>query len=180
MSTTENMTNIQAESTNLFTVSSDRQKLIQYNVSPFAEIWENKETSAKSLYSTQKFDPGDIITEIEITKYVDEPNYLSVQVDEAEYIMLKPEYLQYINHSCEPNVFFDTKNMQVVCLKTIEVGEAMTFFYPSTEWSMKQPFDCLCGAIQCLGKIQGAAYLSPDISQKYKLNEHITNKIKKH
>ena len=174
------MTNIQAESTNLFTVSSDEQKLRKYNVSSFAEIWENKETSAKSLHATQKFSHDDIIAEIKITKYVDKPSYLSVQVDGAKHIMLKPEYLQYINHSCDPNVFFDTKNMQVICLKQIQVGDAMTFFYPSTEWSMTQPFDCLCGAAQCLDKIQGAAYLPPDIVRVYKLNEHITNKIEKH
>ncbi len=174
------MTNIQTESTNLFTVSSDQQKLRKYNVSSFAEIWENKETSAKSLHSTRKFFPEDIITEIKITKYVDKPSYLSVQIDEAKHIMLKPEYLQYINHSCDPNVFFDTKNMQVVCLKSIEIGDAMTFFYPSTEWSMTQPFDCLCGSTKCLDKIQGAAYLSTDISKLYQLNEHITNKIKTH
>jgi len=174
------MTNSKVKSTNLFTVFSDEQALRKYNISPFAKIWENKETSAKSLHSTQTFSPGDIITQIKITKYVTQPNYLSVQIDEAKYIMLKPEYLQYINHSCDPNVFFDTKNMQVVCLKPIEVGDAMTFFYPSTEWSMTQPFDCLCGATQCLEKIQGAAYLAPDISKMYKLNEHITNKIKKH
>ncbi|MGB3637111.1 MAG: SET domain-containing protein-lysine N-methyltransferase [Rivularia sp. (in: cyanobacteria)] len=171
------MTNNQVKSTNLFTVFSDDRALIKYNVSSFAEIWEDKETSAKSLHSTNKFSPGDIITQIKITKYVDRPSYLSVQIDEAKHIMLKPEYLQYINHSCDPNVFFDTKNMQIVCLKPIEVGEAMTFFYPSTEWSMTQQFDCLCGSAKCLKKIQGAAYLSPDIYKIYNLNEHITNKI---
>lgn len=174
------MTNIQVKSTNLFTISSDKEKSRKYNLSSFAEIWENKDSSAKSLHSTRKFSPDDIITEIKITKYVDKPSYLSVQVEEGKHIMLKPEYLQYINHSCDPNVFFDTKNMEIICLKIIEIEDAMTFFYPSTEWSMTQPFDCLCGTTKCPQKIQGAAYLSPDISKIYNLNEHIINKIKNH
>ncbi|MGB5635955.1 MAG: SET domain-containing protein-lysine N-methyltransferase [Waterburya sp.] len=174
------MTNNHIESTILFTVSSHHQTLKKYQVSSFAEIWESKDTSAKSLHTTRQFLPGEVISQIKINKYVDQPNYLSVQIDDVQHIMLAPEYLQYINHSCEPNVFFDTKNMEVICLKKIEIGEAMRFFYPSTEWSMNQQFDCLCGSQQCLEKIQGAAYLSPDISKLYKLNEHITNKINKH
>ena len=42
---------------------------------------------------------------------------------------------------------------------------------------MEQRFDCLCGSEKCVGKIQGAAYLSPDIMKKYRFNEHITTKI---
>lgn len=170
------MTNIRIESTNLFTVSDDRQTLKKYQVSSFAEIWESKETGAKSLHATKEFLPGEVISEIKIKEYVDKPSYLSVQINETQHIMLAPEHLQYINHSCEPNVFFDTSNMMVSCLKKIKIGEAMTFFYPSTEWSMTQSFDCLCGEEQCLGEIQGGSQLSPDILQNYRLNEHIKTK----
>ena len=170
------MTNIRIENTNLFTVSSDHQTLRKYQVSSFAEIWESKETGAKSLHATKEFLPGEVISEIKIKEYVNKPSYLSVQINETQHIMLAPEHLQYINHSCEPNVFFDTSNMMVSCLKKISIGEAMTFFYPSTEWSMTQSFDCLCGEKQCLGKIQGAAQMSPDVLQNYRLTEHITNR----
>lgn len=63
--------------------------------------------------------------------------------------------------------------MVISCLKKIEINEAMTFFYPSTEWSMEQAFDCLCGSNKCLQKIQGAAYLSSDVLNNYRLSEHI-------
>lgn len=63
--------------------------------------------------------------------------------------------------------------MVVTCLRKIETGEAMIFFYPSTEWFMAQGFDCLCGSAKCLNKIQGAAHLSPEILKNYRLTEHI-------
>ncbi|KAF5373254.1 hypothetical protein D9615_007452 [Tricholomella constricta] len=35
---------------------------------------------------------------------------------------------------------------QVRALKRLEKGTIMTFFYPSTEWDMDQPFDCECNS----------------------------------
>lgn len=29
----------------------------------------------------------------------------------------------------------------------LKEGDELTFFYPSTEWSMAQPFDCLCKGV---------------------------------
>ena len=54
-----------------------------------------------------------------------------------------------VNHSCDPNVAFDVSsgdksNWRLKALKNISKGESLEFFYPSTEWSMTQPFDCLC------------------------------------
>ena len=145
----------------------------KYNVSSYAEIWQSPETGEKSLHSLVQFMPGDTIAELGSKAVLEQPNYLTVQIGDREHILLDPEFLQYINHSCEPNVFFDTSQMLVTCLRKIDIGEAMTFFYPSTEWSMAQKFDCLCGTGKCIGKIQGAEYLSLDVLQNYRLNENI-------
>lgn len=162
--------------TEAFSIAIQSQKFFKDKVAPFAEIWECTETGEKFLHSCVKFMPGDTIARFGIKASVEQPNYLSVQIDDTEHILLQPEFLQYINHSCEPNVFFDTTNMVVTCLKTIDIGESMTFFYPSTEWSMAKAFDCLCGNKKCLGKIQGAAYLSTDVLKNYMLAEHIQKK----
>ena len=145
----------------------------KYQVASFAEIWESLKTGEKSLHSLVKFMPGDTIAKLGVKDILDQPNYLTVQVGAQKHIMLDPEFLQYINHSCDPNVFFDTKNMIVTCLRKIDIGNAMTFFYPSTEWSMNQSFDCLCGSEKCIGKIQGAAHLSLNVLHNYSLTEHI-------
>ncbi|KAJ7695087.1 hypothetical protein B0H17DRAFT_930971 [Mycena rosella] len=75
--------------------------------------------------------------------------------------------LVYVNHSCEPNVVFDLSsadraNWHVRALKDIDAGSPLTFFYPSTEWEMEQPFECQCGTKSCLGRIQGAKFLTRD------------------
>jgi SET domain-containing protein len=40
--------------------------------------------------------------------------------------------MQYINHSCDPNVAFDTTAFKLVALKDIKAGDELVFFYPST------------------------------------------------
>ena len=100
-----------------------------------------------------------------------------MQVGIDKHIMLQPEHLQYINHSCDPNVFFDTHAMQVVALKEIAEGDEMTFFYPSTEWDMAQPFTCYCGCSNCLGEIRGAAHINPEIINTYTLTRFIQQQL---
>jgi hypothetical protein len=64
------------------------------------------------------------------------PNCLTVQTGPDVHILLAPEQLRYINHSCDPNVFFDTARTEICALCPIAPGDEITFFYPSTEWSM--------------------------------------------
>lgn len=146
-------------------------------VASFAEVWECPITKNKSLHTTVDFFPGEVLSSFGARKFLTQPNYLSVQTDEHQHILLDPEFLQYINHSCDPNVCFDTSNMTVTALSKIEIAEELTFFYPSTEWSMDRGFDCHCRTQDCLGRIQGAAHLPPDILVKYRLSEHIKHKL---
>jgi hypothetical protein len=67
--------------------------------------------------------------------------------------------------------------MKVVALKKIEEGDEMTFFYPSTEWNMVQPFKCFCGSSRCLGEIKGAAHISPEVLSSYKLTRFIQQQL---
>ncbi len=139
----------------------------------FAEIWECCATKNKSLHATVDFFSGEVLCSFGSREILNEPNYLSVQINKHQHILLKPEFLQYINHSCDPNVYFDTSNMNVTALRQIEIGEELTFFYPSTEWSMDRAFQCCCGTPKCLESIQWAAELPLDILVKYRLSEHI-------
>lgn len=47
------------------------------------------------------------------------------------------------------------------------------FFYPSTEWFMAQPFDCLCGQPTCRGRISGARDMTSEQLKGIWLNAHI-------
>ena len=61
-------------------------------------------------------------------------------------------------------------------LRPILGGDEVSFFYPSTEWKMTEPFDCLCGNDDCLGHVSGAAYLGHDNLSKYRLSDYIIHK----
>lgn len=148
-------------------------------VESIAEIRECERTGNKSLHATIEFLPGQVIRRFGAKETLNRPNYLTVQISDRRHIMLDPEFLQYINHSCDPNVFFDTANWMVIALKTIKIGEELTFFYPSTEWSMDQPFNCCCKSKNCLKNIRGAAHLPLNILKKYQLSQHIKKMLRR-
>ena len=146
-------------------------------ISSYAEIRECQTTSYKSLHAAIELQLGEVICKFGNKEILDRPNYLTVQIGDSQHIMLDPEYLHYINHSCSPNVFFDTENMVLIALRNIEIGEEFTFFYPSTEWSMYRGFDCICQSENCLEYIQGAAHLPLNVLTKYELSDYIKQKL---
>ena len=137
------------------------------------EVRQNKENNQHGLFANASFKAGDTIVAFDASKIVDTPNYLTVQVSEHKHIYLFPEYLQYVNHCCEPNVLFNTTTMQLECISDIETGEELRFFYPATEWKIAQQFVCNCGKASCVGLIQGAADTPTEVLNKYKLTDFI-------
>ena len=144
-----------------------------------AQVWQSHNNKQNALIAQRSFQPGEIIAEFSAGTIAAEPTYLTVQVDIGKHITLQPEFLQYINHSCDPNVFFDTSSMKLVALKEIQMGGEMTFFYPSTEWEMTQQFNCYCGSPRCIGEIKGAAFLSEDVWKRYRLTDFIQQQLAK-
>lgn len=130
-------------------------------------------SGARALVAQKPILQGSILYSFFPWITVTTPSYLSIQIGIDNHIYLKPDHLQFVNHSCSPNAFFDTVNMEFVALKKIDQYEEITFFYPSTEWQMAQPFQCACGSIECLKTIAGAMYLNEEQYKTYKLNKHI-------
>ena len=97
-----------------------------------AEVRRQISNQQNALFALRAYRPGEVIANFSAGTISAEPTYLTVQVGTRKHITLQPEFLQYINHSCDPNVFFDTSSMELVALKAVEEGEEMTFFYPST------------------------------------------------
>jgi hypothetical protein len=102
--------------------------------------------------------------------------YSSVQAGKNLHIELNCD-LVYINHSCTPSLIFDMARWEVRVNPDLEgglkEGDELTFFYPSTEWSMAQPFDCLCKTSECRKVIKGAKDMSLSDLDEYWLSEHI-------
>ena len=140
------------------------------------EVREDVASGQKAFFAGRQFSAGEVISSFAAGEVYATPSYLTVQLGDNQHIMLNPAYLQYINHSCNPNCFFDTTHLTVIALRDIACEEELSFFYPSSEWDMSQPFVCNCGCQQCLGIIQGAKYLSPQQAEAYRLNLYIAGK----
>ncbi|MBD2092036.1 SET domain-containing protein [Microcoleus sp. FACHB-1515] len=103
------------------------------------------------------------------------PTYTSVQL--SANLHIEELYLASLNHSCDPNVLINLETLELQAIRDIAVGEELSFFYPSTEWEMDAPFDCLCQSPRCLKRIAGAKYLSIETLSQYTLNRHICVQI---
>lgn len=143
----------------------------------FADVLTNHLTEEKSLHSTLHFSENDVIQNFSAATIVNIPTYLTVQINLHEHITLQPTYLQYINHSCNPNAFFNTTTFELIALKEIKPGDEITFFYPSTEWNMTQNFVCTCGYKDCLQNIKGAAHISIETLINYRLTDFIQSML---
>jgi len=144
-----------------------------------AEVRQLLLNRQNALFALRPYQPGELIANFSAGTIAAEPTYLTVQVGNRKHITLQPEFLQYINHSCEPNVFFNTSTLELVALKEIQPEEEMTFFYPSTEWKMTQSFNCYCGNPNCIGEIRGAAFLPEDAIKNYRFTDFIQQQLAK-
>lgn len=154
-------------------MTADAADLVIISEHPIGSVRRNRRNDQNGFFTNQAFGRGDLISALGAASIVAMPNYLTVQIGENRHIHLNPEYLKNINHSCDPNVFFDTSAMEVVALQDIAAGEELRFFYPSTEWKMDQPFSCHCGSEKCLGDIRGAAETDREILARYRLTDFI-------
>ncbi|GAB1199272.1 hypothetical protein APSETT444_008618 [Aspergillus pseudonomiae] len=110
----------------------------------------------------------------------DHDTYSSVATGIDSRIELNSD-LVYCNHSCAPSLVFDMTRFEVRVAddRPLAVGDELTFFYPSTEWTMVQPFQCRCGAGlgKCLGRIAGASQIHSSVPKEYWLNIHIRQQL---
>ena len=83
----------------------------------FAEVWKNETVGQSSFYVKKDFKAGEEICDFGASAILPTPSYLTIQKEVDEHICLHPVFLQYINHSCSPNVFFDISTGKLVVFK---------------------------------------------------------------
>ncbi|KAL4931017.1 uncharacterized protein BDV17DRAFT_257982 [Aspergillus undulatus] len=131
------------------------------------------QSSARSLIALPA---GALFAKITTATHVDQTTYTSVADGANSRIELNSD-LVYCNHSCHPSLVFDMTlfEVRVVDNRPLAVGDELTFFYPSSEWTMVQAFQCQCaaGPDRCLGLIEGSRHLEPDVLERYWLNDHV-------
>ncbi|KAE8147128.1 hypothetical protein BDV25DRAFT_132359 [Aspergillus avenaceus] len=125
-----------------------------------------------STYARSKISlpSGALFTKITDFAPIDHDTYTTVATSKDSRVELRSD-LVYSNHSCDP--------IRVARDRPLAVGDTLTFFYPSTEWKMAQPFQCECGAGvgRCLGFIAGADSMDPEVLGRYWLNEHVKEQV---
>jgi hypothetical protein len=166
-------------------------------LSKLVEVEHGQGEYSSRLVSLVDRDPGALVTKIEGYKPAANRAYTSVQVSENQDIELNSDLVycnQYVRvvslaqdscllrtSSCKPSVIFDMAKyeVRVASNRPLKKGDDVTFFYPSTEWNMQQPFDCNCGSKECLGSVRGAKYLDNATLKKQWLNPHIERLLEK-
>lgn len=163
-----------------FSLEKDNlQDLIEYRATPLTQT---------SIVSRVARPRGSHLCYIRTQIPIPEPTWSSLQTSETSHAEINSALL-YMNHSCVPTVEVEVREpddqgrypqgvsaeVRVAHDRDLEVGDALTFFYPSTEWACAKPFECLCGAGEgrCIGIQQGSKYLSKKVLDKYFANEHI-------
>lgn len=134
-------------------------------------IYTDSSYGAKLVAQT-RFAQGDLVWKIADYEVVMHPTRQTIQVDRDTHIS-ELGHIAYLNHSCRPNVIVDTTRLACYAARDIAPGDELTYFYPSTEWDLAQPFVCLCGAPECIRLVVGAKYLPLDVLGRYFINQHI-------
>ena len=139
---------------------------------PVLMVIEGNDRKGKHVVTTAAIRAGALILQVTGHHEVAAANRFTVQAGANTHLAgIGP--LTFMNHSCAPNVVINTPDMTVMAIRDIAAGEELSFFYPSTEWHMAEPFDCHCGEASCIGLVAGASSLPDDILSRYFLNPHI-------
>lgn len=99
---------------------------------------------------------------------------IAYQVDEEIYsgyhsdtdMTEQQKYEWHCNHSCEPNVWFEDKDV-IVAMRDIAKGEELFYDYALSESNDFIQLDCLCGSAQCRGRVTGKDYRLPELQARY-------------
>ncbi len=135
--------------------------------------FELRETSKKGegIFAAKAFIIGDIVMTGVIEKRLDGNHSHASQIGKNKYI-LHAGMITKVNHSCSPNCGIsvnETGAHDYVAIKNISIGEEITFDYAMRNYSIDYfPDNCICGSIECRGKITGWRGLSNEKKKMYK------------
>ena len=135
-------------------------------------VVRSRDAQGLCLVAGKPFAAGELIHRWSSRDVRPRPTYQSIQIG-PDLHAFDLEVVAYMNHSCDPSTRIDVALFTVVAARPLAPGDELTFFYPSTEWSMDRPFACACGAPACLGYVAGARYLAPEVLDRYFINPHI-------
>ncbi|MCU1385228.1 MAG: hypothetical protein JWL71_3925 [Acidobacteria bacterium] len=95
-----------------------------------------------------------------IGRPVPRPDKYSIQI--AARLHLAPDGAPWslVNHACAPNTAIDFSQWTLYAVRRIREGEELGWSYLTTEWALSCPFECACGAADCVRRVLGFKFLS--------------------
>ena len=123
---------------------------------------------------------GSIFARISGITATSKQDHATIQAGLDLHIILNSD-LYFMNHSCDPSLECDMSTFEVKVSRDrdLKKGDTLSFFYPSTEWTMAREFECWCGAAEgkCCKKISGAEDMNPKDLKRYWLNTFIIHQL---
>ena len=78
-----------------------------------------------------------------------------MQIGEDTFLEGTGDVVDFINHSCEPNIGFDASGQYFLALRDLVQGEEVFFDYSTSEDEEGWRVPCSCGSARCRGAITG-------------------------
>jgi len=81
---------------------------------------------------------------------------------------VKNDYVNFLNHSCDPNTWFDGEEV-LIARRSIATDEEITFDYATCDTNVSTFLvkGCLCGSPKCRKRISPWDYRLPSLQHKY-------------
>jgi hypothetical protein len=134
--------------------------------------------NGKGVFTTKTIRQHSVVCKVEITRAVTKDHPLDPEKGEMYYhchyaadgeTLLLAEPYCYINHSCQPNMFYYTINKAMYCIamRDIAKDEELTLEYSLCNMFGKE-WDCRCGAENCRGHHRcGFAFMEHSRQMEY-------------
>ncbi|MCY7298769.1 MAG: SET domain-containing protein-lysine N-methyltransferase [Ilumatobacteraceae bacterium] len=133
--------------------------------------------SGRSSVAVESIDAGDVVaafggrclTRVEFDLLPVGQRVRSIQIQETLFLAgpIGPEPADFINHSCDPNCGMSGSTI-VVALRNIEVGDALSYDYATSDGCDYDEFECSCGSVLCRGKVTGYDWMLPELQIRYR------------
>ena len=110
------------------------------------------------LIASEDIGSGELIVQFSEQEIRRERTWRTMQIDSNKHV--RNDFLNFVDHSCEPNAFLDIDSLALVAIRDIPAKQPVTTFYPGSEVEMAESFVCKCGSSDCLKQITGGFYLT--------------------
>ena len=110
-----------------------------------------RDATGEALYATRRFEAGEAVFQCRRVTWRAQRDRHTFE-DPSGHHFFDP-ILAKTAHGCDPNCRLAFDLLAIIARRDIAVGERIAIDYEKTEGAVRYPFDCVCGAPTCRGRI---------------------------